>query len=238
MNKEELTKLVKEYQGLIFKIASNYTSSGVPIEDLVQECTIGFINAAKNYKKNKGASLKTYAIWCMKGQTVRASRNLLKSIRIPEHIYIQVNEYEKIKKELEYTLKREPTDEEILSKSKTLKSLKNIRILKELYKLTPISFEAKEEDSDYSIGDVLADTLSDETDMLDSVFQKELWKYLSKLKSKSLFVLIRRYDLRREGKQYTYKELSKTLNCSVERVRQIEKTALKKLREMIEEATE
>ena len=237
MNKAELTKLVKEYQRLIYKIASNYTQSGVSLEDLIQECTIGFIKAAKNYKSNKGASLKTYAVWCMKGHTSRASRVLARSIRLPEHIYLQSNEYEKLKKELEVSLKREPTDEEIIEKSETIK-LKNIEVLKSLHKLIPLSFETKVEGTDYTVADGLADTLSEETDMLDSLFYKELWKYLNRLDPKYLFVLIRRYDLKSEGTKYTYKELGSTLNCSVERVRQIEQTALRKLKRMIEYSKE
>ena len=78
MDSEELTKLVKEYKGLIFKIASNYTNLGVPMEDLIQECMIGFIKAAKNYKRNKGASLKTYAVWCMKGSYIKGFKSFSK----------------------------------------------------------------------------------------------------------------------------------------------------------------
>src|SRR5436305_4721731 len=110
---EAREQMIKANLRLVVKIAREYENIGLPLMDLISEGNIGLMKAVERYDSSFGAKLSTYASWWIKQSIKRALANQAKIIRLPAHLLGKISQMNRVERELQETLGREPTDEEL-----------------------------------------------------------------------------------------------------------------------------
>jgi len=229
--KNSLEKLVYHNLRLVVKTAYKYKGCGVDMMDLVNEGNLGLITAAKKYKPSKGTKFSTYAGFWVRQKMLRYINNHGRTIRIPCHAYAVFSELKKEYLRLSETGKALP---DISYLSKKLNCTKN-KIKSLLPYLDPqISLNAE-------IGDLGEDTKADmftcaQGDANSLLIKKErlgvIQNALAILSKRERYIIERRFGLSGDKKQ-TLEAVGKKLNLTRERIRQIEKSALLKLKNIL-----
>jgi RNA polymerase primary sigma factor len=229
-DEEAKRKLIIANLRLVITIAKRYTGHGLGFLDLVEEGNLGLIRAAGKFDYSKGFRFSTYGSWWIKQSITRAIANHAKAIRIPIHIYQLINRYLR----LEDQHGPDPLDENEAAKVLGV-TVKKIRLVKRLIQgirseeLT-VTAEALQKLS----SDVPAESAANPEDLVTIHLENEevsqlMEKYLS---DRELEILRTRYGLD-DGQPRTLAETGKLIGVSRERIRQIEKRALQKLKLML-----
>lgn len=222
-------KLIESNLRLVVSIAKKYVGRGIPISDLVQDGNVGLMVAVDKYDSTKGFKFSTYATWWIRQAITRSIANNGRLIRLPAHTVDKLYKYDVVKRKLFQELKRVPTAEEIsLELGISLNTVKNI----EIYCQDVVSLESPiGEEEDISLGDLIVDkkSISVEQATLNSVLSVELQTALDRvLKPREIEILRYRYGLY-DDNQRTLEEIGQIFGLTRERIRQIERKALKKL---------
>jgi RNA polymerase primary sigma factor len=220
-------KLVECNLRLVMSIARNYTSSGVPLLDLIQEGNLGLMRAVEKFDYKRGFKLSTYATWWIRQSITRAIADQGRTIRLPVHVVDQVRRVTRARRALAQKLGREPTPAEIATET----GLEPDRVssLLELVE-DPVSLETPVGDGDSVYSDLIEDLGSDqpETVTTDRMRDDEIERALAHLNPRMQRVLELRYGLHGETPR-SLEEVGKVLGVTRERVRQLEANAFREL---------
>jgi RNA polymerase primary sigma factor len=236
----ELTMLVDDGQAarehlgrantrLVVSIAKRYMGQGLPFPDLIQEGNVGLMRAVDKYDYKRGNRFSTYATWWIRQAITRALAQKTRTIRIPLHMTERIRQMYRTAQVLEQNLGRRPTPEEIAAEMEI--PAENVRGMMDASQHAIALERPVGDDGDSEFGDFIEDqdTPSPVESATQHLLQETIEEVLSELTPRQSHILRLRFGLG-GGDPHTLEEIANKFGLSRERIRQLEKEALRRLR--------
>ena len=221
--------LIKANTRLVVSIAKRYMGQGVPFLDLIQEGNLGLMKAVDKFDHRRGCKFSTYATWWIRQSITRALAQQGRVIRLPSHVGDRIRKVYHISQDLEQNSGKRPTLKEIAEQMGIAPA--RVRWLMRVSR-RPLSLERPVgEEKDSELGEFIEDEDSPTPpDMAtQNLLAEQVEKILSTLTPREARILRLRFGLQ-DGHAYTLKEVGAKFGLTRERIRQIERQALRRLR--------
>lgn len=226
---EARSHMIRANLRLVVKIAHDYSGYGLSLSDLISEGNIGLMNAVERFDPEKGGKLSTYGAWWIKQSIKRALANQSKTIRLPIHMVDKIARMRRIASLLAESLGREPSDEELAAELGLPRQ--KIAMLKQAAQ-RPTSLDAPVNDGEATeYGDIISDeSACDPLEMLsDKNLHDQIGGLLSILNERERRIIDERFGL--NGlKPMLLEDVGREFGVSRERIRQLQNSALAKMR--------
>ncbi|MER7502748.1 sigma-70 family RNA polymerase sigma factor [Nonomuraea pusilla] len=222
--------LIRSNLRLVVAAARRYAYRGVPLLDLIQEGNLGLIRAVEKFDYTRGYKFSTYGMWWIRQAVERGVHDTGRTVRLPVHVAEELSRLLRVERALSADLGREPTDAELAEAAERppAKVADLRRLGQEVVSLDlPVG-----EQGEGRIGDLIADEDGPEVQELTErrVLSAEVHQVVTSLPPREAFVIRLRYGLAGQ-EATTYGEIAQRLGLTRERIRQLEKQALKRLRQ-------
>jgi RNA polymerase primary sigma factor len=226
-DKEALKKLTESNLRFVVSYVKKYRGMGLSLLDLINEGNLGLIEAAKRFDPKKNVKFISYAVWWIRQAVIHALSKYSRIYHIPQKLSDQISEMKKTRAQIKKDLKRDPTREELAARLKT--TVENVEDM-EILSGRNISLSDKYYDEDMEVGDRIKDSLtpSVEYQIVKNSIEKQIRSILKELDDKEALVLKLRFGFE-DDRAHTLQEIGNRLNLTRERIRQIEKKAMRKL---------
>ena len=214
---------------LVVSIAKRYMGQGLPFPDLIQEGNVGLMRAVDKYDYSRGNRFSTYATWWIRQAITRALAQKTRTIRIPLHMTERIRQMYRTAQDLEQKLGRRATAEEIASAMELAASA--VRAMMDASQHAIALERPVGEDGDSEFGDFIEDqdTPSPDASAAQNLLQETIEEVLAELTPRQGHILRLRFGLG-GGEPHTLEEIANKFDLSRERIRQLEKEALRCLR--------
>jgi RNA polymerase primary sigma factor len=214
---------------LVVSIAKRYMGQGLPFPDLIQEGNVGLMRAVDKYDYRRGNRFSTYATWWIRQAITRALAQKTRTIRIPLHMTERIRQMYRIAQSIEQEMGRRPTPEEIADEMDL--PIDTVRGMMDASQHAIALERPVGDDGDSEFGDFIEDqeTPSPVESATQHLLQETIEEVLSELTPRQSHILRLRFGLG-GGEPHTLEEIANKFGLSRERIRQLEKEALRRLR--------
>ncbi len=231
-DKRSFDKIINANLRFVVSVAKKYRGQGMPLTDLINEGNIGLITALEKFEPEKGYHFISYAVWWIKQSIMKALSEKARAVRLPLNRANELMQIQKAQSEIMHKNEDDPNDFALLSEMTGLEE----NLIKDLVSISQdmVNLDSaikSDDESSSTFSEFIEDpTAGPEDEVVNDSLKNEVWNLLGTLNEKERSIIIMRYGL--DGsKPLSLKEIGLKFGLTKERIRQIEKRALEKLRD-------